>query len=114
MAYDLKLTERIRAAIAGRRNFTELKMFGGVAFMLRGNLCVAIWKDPLILRLGLEQAEEALREPFVRDFDITGKPMRGWVLVSAEGVADDDDLSVWLERAVQFVRKLPAKVKHPR
>ena len=84
-------------------------MFGGVGFLLNGNLLVEVWKDSLCVRLGPEQAEEALPEPHVKEFDITGRPMKGWVLVEPEGVEDDDQLSDWIQRAVKFAGKLPAK-----
>jgi len=65
-------------------------MFGGVGFMLHGNMCVGVRKTSLISRLGPEQAEVALKEPNIVDFDITGRPMKGWVLVEAEGVEADE------------------------
>ena len=108
MAFDESLAARIREALA-RKNVEEKKMFGGVGFLLNGNLLVGVWKDSLFVRLGPEQAEEALLEPHVREFDITGRPMKGWVLVEPEGVEDDDQLKDWIERAVKFVRTLPAK-----
>jgi hypothetical protein len=79
-------------------------MFGGIGFLLNGHICVGVWKDSLIARLGPEQGEEARREPHVKAFDITGK-----VLVTPEGVTDDSQLSGWVKRAVKFVGKLPAK-----
>jgi hypothetical protein len=84
-------------------------MFGGVGFLLNGNLLVGIWKDSLVVRLGPEDGEVALREPNVRVFDITGRPMKGWVLVDPEGVEDDPQLKGWIERAMKFVRTLPKK-----
>ena len=84
-------------------------MFGGIGFLLKGNMCVGVWKDSLIVRVGPEQYEDALRESFVSEFDITGRAMKGWVLVAEEGVEDDDQLQDWIECAVKFVRKLPAK-----
>jgi hypothetical protein len=72
-------------------------------------LLVGVWKDRLIARLGPDEGEAALREPHVRAFDITGKPMRNWIAVEPEGVEDDDQLQAWVERAVKFVRTLPKK-----
>ena len=69
----------------------------------------AFWKDSLIVRVGPEQYEDALRESFVSEFDITGRAMKGWVLVAEEGVEDDDQLQDWIQRAVKFTGKLPAK-----
>lgn len=84
-------------------------MFGGIGFLLNGNMLVGVWKDSLIVRLGPERGEEALLESHVREFDITGKPMKGWVMVEPEGVEDDDQLKEWIDRATRFVKTLPAK-----
>jgi TfoX/Sxy family transcriptional regulator of competence genes len=109
MAYNESLAARIRQRLARRKNVTEKKMFGGIGFLLGGNMCVAVWKDSLVARVGPAHYDAALREPFVGEFDITGRPMKGWVLVATEGVADDDDLQAWIHRAVTFVGKLPSK-----
>ena len=111
MAFSEALAERIRQGLARRKGIEEKRMFGGVGFLLNGNLLVGVWKDSLCVRLGPEQAEEALPEPHVKEFDITGRPMKGWVLVEAEGVQDDEQLSAWIRRAVKFVGALPAKEK---
>src|ERR1700736_6124167 len=99
MAFSEALAERIRQRLARRRNVEEKKMFGGVGFLLCGNMLVGVWKDSLIVRLGPEQAEEALLEPHVKKFDITGRPMKGWVLVAPEGFENDDRLGGWIEGA---------------
>ena len=109
MAFNEALAQRIRQGLTRRTNVVEKKMFGGVGFLLHGNLLVGVWKDSLIVRLGPEEGEEALKEPHVREFDITGRPMKGWVLVEPEGVEADDELSGWVQRAVKFVGKMPAK-----
>ncbi len=109
MAYSETLAERIRQRLARRKNIEGKKMFGGIGFLLKGNMCVGVWKDSLIARVGPEQYEEALREPFVGEFDITGRAMTGWVLVAPEGVEDDDHLQEWIGRSVKFVRKLLEK-----
>jgi TfoX/Sxy family transcriptional regulator of competence genes len=109
MAYSTALSERVRRALGARRGLTEKKMFGGLGFLLRGNLCVAVWQADLIARLGPEEAEAALAEPGVRPFDVTGRPMRGWVLVDAEVVDSDEALGRWIERALEFAARLPAK-----
>jgi hypothetical protein len=111
MAFDETLAARIRDALAHRRNIEEKKMFGCICFLLNGNALAGVWKDRLIARLGPDEGEAALREPLVRAFDITGKPMRNWVAVGPERVEDDDELNGWLERATKFVRTLPAKEK---
>ena len=85
-------------------------MFGGIGFLLNGNLLVAVRKDSLLVRLGPEQGKEALSEPHVSEFKITGRgTMKGWVVVSLEGVDADDQLKDWIQRAVRFVGTLPAK-----
>ena len=86
MAYSESLADRIRQTFARRRGIIEKKMFGGVGFLLHGNMCVGVWKTSLIARLGLDQAESALNEPYVEEFDITGRPMKGWVMVEADGI----------------------------
>ena len=111
MAFDESLAARIRQALARKKGVEEKKMFGGVGFLLHGNLLVGVWKESLVVRLGEEEGEEALREPHVKEFDITGRPMRNWVLVGPEGVQDDEQLAGWIQRAVKFVGALPAKEK---
>jgi TfoX/Sxy family transcriptional regulator of competence genes len=110
MAYDETLAERVRQRLARRKNVAEKKMFGGVGFLLNGNMLVGVWKDSLIVRLGPEQSDEALEEAHVSEFQITGwGTMKGWLVVSLEGVQSDDHLKCWIQRAVKFVGKLPAK-----
>src|SRR5262249_12334049 len=109
MAFSEPLAARIRGALARKKGVEEKKMFGGGGFLLHGNMLVGIWKDSLIVRLGPDEGEEALREQHVREFDITGRAMRGWVLVEPGGVEDDEQLSAWIRRAMRFVRTLPAK-----
>ena len=109
MAFNEELAERIRQALARKKGIEEKKMFGCICFFLNGNALVGVWKDGLIARLGPDEGEAALREPHVRAFDITGRPMRNWVAVEPEGVEDDDQLQAWVERAIKFVRTLPKK-----
>ncbi|WP_439629412.1 TfoX/Sxy family protein [Gemmata sp.] len=109
MAYDESLAARIRDALARTRGVEERTLFGCFCFFLDGNVLAGVWKDRLIARLGPDDGEAALREPHVRAFDITGRPMRNWVAVEPEGVEDDDQLKAWVERAATFVRTLPRK-----
>jgi TfoX/Sxy family transcriptional regulator of competence genes len=111
MAFDESLAARIRDALSRKRGIEEKKMFGGVGFLHHGNLLVGVWKDSLIVRLGPDNYDEALLEPHVREFDITGRAMKGWVLVERKGVEADDHLTDWIKRAARFVRTLPAKEK---
>lgn len=91
MAFDEALAERIRQRLARRKNVEEKKMFGGVGFLLNGNLLVGVRKDSLLVRLGPDEGDEALREPHVSEFKIRGRDtMKGWVVVGLEGVEDDD------------------------
>ena len=112
MSYSKSLVHRIRQAVAGRGETTEKKMFGGVAFLLRGNMLVGVWKNSLIARLGADQAETALLDPHVKAFDITGRPMKGWVMVEPEGIETDGQLQQWIELARTFVGELPEKNRH--
>src|SRR3954467_6136847 len=108
MAFDESLAARIRDALARNKGVEERKMFGCVCFLLDGNALAGVWKDRLIARLGPDEAELAMLESHVRQFDITGKPMRNWVAVEPAGV-ENDRLKAWIERAVKFVRTLPKK-----
>jgi hypothetical protein len=111
MAFSEALAERIRQALARKRGVEEKKMFGCICFFINGNALAGVWKDRLIARLGPDEGEAALREPHVRAFDITGRPMRNWVAVEPEGVEDDDQVRDWIQRAIQFVGKLPGRGK---
>src|SRR5437588_5174045 len=110
MAFSEALAERIRHALARRKGIEEKKMFGGVGFLLDGNLLVGVRKDSLLVRLGPDQNDEALKEAHVSEFKITGRgTMKGWVVVGLEGVQHDDQLKGWVQRAMRFVGKLPGK-----
>src|SRR5262249_21904220 len=110
MAFDEALAGRIRHLLARRKHVEEKRMFGGIGFLLNGNLLVGVRKDSLLVRLGPEQSDEGLKEAHVSEFEITGRgTMKGWVVVSLEGVQGDDQLKGWVQRAVKFVGKLPAK-----
>jgi hypothetical protein len=112
MAFDESLAARIRQALARKRGVEEKKMFGGVCFLLNGNMLVGVWKEFLIARLGPDQGDEALKEAHVSEFKITGRgTIRGRVVVGLEGVQNDDQLKGWIQWAVKFVGKLPAKEK---
>jgi len=109
MAFSESLADRVRQIFGRRRGQSEKKMFGGVGFLLNGNMCVGIWKTSLIVRVGPAAYASALAQPHVREFDITGRPMAGWVLVEAEGLDDEAALRGWIARALEFVGSLPAK-----
>jgi TfoX/Sxy family transcriptional regulator of competence genes len=109
MAYDEDLANRVREQLADEDALTEKAMFGGLAFMLRGNMAVGISGDELMVRLDKDEGDAALDEPHVRPFDMTGRPMRGWILVGAEGVSTDPQLERWVARGAAFARSLPPK-----
>ena len=109
MAYDETLAQRIREALAGREGLTEKKMFGGMAFMLRGNMCCGIVRDQLMVRVGPEGHQEALARPHARPMDFTGRPMKGMVYVGPEGTKSDAGLAAWLRLGVEFAATLPPK-----
>lgn len=109
MAYDEKLDGRIRAAVAGWGDVLSRKMFGGVCWLLDGKMVAGVWKEFLILRLGPEGAAFARELPHVRPFDITGPPMKGWVMVEPAGVRTAAQLKRWLGEARAFVETLPPK-----
>ncbi len=109
MAFDEAVAQRIRKLLARRKGLTEKKMFGGIAFMLHGNMCCGVLGDEIILRLGPDLYEHALRQPFTRKFDFTGRPMRGFVVVQPDGYEADHDLKRWIQMTAEFVKSLPAK-----
>jgi TfoX/Sxy family transcriptional regulator of competence genes len=109
MAYDERLADRVRAALTSRPRLTERKMFGGIAFMLSGNMATGVIRDDLIVRLDPEEGERALAEPHVRMFDLTGRPMTGFVLVGREATATEEGLNAWVARAAAFAESLPPK-----
>ncbi len=108
MAFSEELAGRSRHLLARRKHVEERKKLGGL--LLNGNLLVGVRKESLLVRLGPQQSDEALKEAHVSEFEIKGRgTMKGWVVVSLEGVQNDDQLKGWIERAVKFVGKLPAK-----
>jgi hypothetical protein len=109
MAFDDALAQRIRKRLGKRAGLTEKKMFGGIGFMLGGNMACGVHGKDVIVRLDPEETEKALREPHTRRFDLTGRPMKGWILVEPEGVATDAALGRWVGIAAKYAESLPAK-----
>jgi len=109
MAYSESLALRIRQVLGLRRGIVEKKLFGGIGFLLNGNMCVGIWKNSLIVRLDPNDSEAALKEPNVVPFDITGRPMKGWLMVEPDGIETDKQLADWIRRSEEFVSTLPRK-----
>jgi hypothetical protein len=109
MAYDEGTAERIRECLGAQTPYTEKKMFGGVAFMVRGNMCVGVAGESLMARVGPQQYRDMLARPHVREMDFTGKPMNGYVFVAPEGFAEDAELDFVVQRCLAFNASLPAK-----
>jgi TfoX/Sxy family transcriptional regulator of competence genes len=107
VAFDEELAERIRDVLGPRPELAEKKMFGGLAFLLQGNMCCGVLGDEMIVRVGPDQDADALAQPGARPFDITGRPMSGWILVTADAAASTDTLIEWVDRALAFVTTLP-------
>ena len=108
MAFDEVLADRVRERLQAAPGVSEKRMFGGIAFLTHGNMTVGVHGDELIARINPDDTDAALAEPGVRVFDITGRPMRGWILVAGEHL-DDDELDRWLTQAKAFVATLPPK-----
>ena len=114
MAYDEGLAARVDDVLRdhpalGGLDVVEKRMFGGVGYMVRGNMACGVNGEDVIVRVGPDAYDEALAAPHTRPFDMTGRPMRGWVVVTADGHARDEDLAAWVGRGVAFALTLPAK-----
>ena len=109
MAYSEELVERIRKAFGRTHGVTEKKMFGGVCFLVNGNMSCGVAKDELMVRVGPEAYEECLSQKHVREMDFTGKPLKGMVYVNSRGIRSDQDLKYWVDCGKKFARSLPKK-----
>lgn len=109
MAFSEPLADRIREVLAPRDAVTERKMFGGIAFMVGGNMAVGVIGEDLMVRLDPADAERALGEEHVRPMDFTGRPMKGMVYVAPEGTEADADLAEWVDAGADFAASLPPK-----
>lgn len=109
MAYDELLADRVREVLAPHDGTSERKMFGGIAFMFHGNMAVGIRGDELMVRVDKDHYDATLTEPHVGVMDFTGRPMRGFVVVAAEGIAEDADLAAWVDRGMDLAGSLPPK-----
>src|SRR3954471_12493369 len=113
MAYDETLADRIRDVLADTTGVTEQKMFGGLAFMVRGQMVCGVVRDDLMLRLGPDEATTALSRPHVRPMDFTGRPMKSMVYVEPAGT-EGEPLEDWVRAALPHADQLPPKTKKPR
>ena len=109
MPFDEDLALRIRAAFQGDEDVAEKRMFGGIAFMLRGNMCGGVTGSDLMVRVGPDGHADAIAQPHARAMDFTGRPMKGFVFVHADGIETPEELDHWIGRARRFVDSLPPK-----
>ncbi len=109
MAFDEKLAERIRRSLGRRKGVAEKRMFGGIAFLLNGNMCCGVHRTELIVRLAPEATDKALAGGHTRRFDLTGRPMQGWILVESAGLKTDAQLREWVAIAAKYAGSLPPK-----
>ena len=109
MAYNKEIEARVKKIVSKWKDTGDKKMFGGVCHLLNGNMFCGVYKDSLILRLGEENSKDALTLPSVHPFDITGRPMKGWVMVERGGFENHDKLRAWLNQAKEYVKTLPIK-----
>ena len=114
MAYDEGLAERIRGLLDERSDVSETRMFGGIAFMVRGHMAVGVVKDDLMVRVGAEAYDALVQELHARRMDFTGRPMKGFVYVASTGLETDIALQNWVAHGVRYAASLPGKGSSPR
>src|SRR5437773_11565986 len=107
MSYDESLASRVREILSSVAGFSEKKMFGGLCFLIHGNMCCGVLKNELVLRLDSERARETLGGPHTRPMDFTGRPMKGFVFIEGGGLRTDLQLRDWVSMALSFVQSLP-------
>lgn len=109
MAYDEALADRIQQVLTGQPGLEAKKMFGGVGYMVQGNMACGVHKDMLIVRVGPDAYEASLSYPHTRPFDMTGRAMKGWVMVEPDGFASHNELEQWVQAGLDFALTLPPK-----
>ncbi|MGD2078302.1 MAG: TfoX/Sxy family protein [Chloroflexota bacterium] len=109
MAYDERLARRIRELLTGQDGLVEKKMFGGVGFMLHGNMACGVIGDDVVVRVGPDAYGDLIMRPHTGPFDFTGRPMKGWLVVEPAGVASNEDLNRWVSLGTSFALSLPPK-----
>jgi TfoX/Sxy family transcriptional regulator of competence genes len=110
VAFDEHLAQRVRELLGARADLDERRMFGGIVFMIAGNMCCGVHGDDLIARLGRDEAEQLLAsEPGARPMDLSGRPMRAWLMIAPEATAEDADLERWVRRSEAFASSLPPR-----
>ena len=111
MAFDERLAQRVRETLGRARSITEQRMFGGLCFLVNGNMCCGVERDRLVVRVGPKQYEQALSKPHARPMDFTGRPLTGFVYVSAKGYRTAASLKAWVSYGLDFAKSLPSKNK---
>lgn len=109
MAYNETLAERVRSVLSSQRGVTEKKMFGGLTFLVNGNMCCGVMQDEMMVRVGPDAYDSALARPHASQMDFTGKSMRGMVTVSSDGFSGERELKVWVDLGRTFAASLPPK-----
>jgi len=109
MAYDEALADRVKALLKGKRSVTEKKMFGGLCFLVNGNMACGVEKKKLVVRVGPVDYEKCLKQKHVRKMDFTGKPLKGFIYVMPDGLRRTDSLNKWVDKGIQFAKALPKK-----
>lgn len=109
MAYNIELSNRIQSELSGTTGLVEKKMFGGVGFMVHGNMACGVNGDNLLVRVGIDHNDEALSRPFTKPFAISGKPMAGWIIVEPGGYESNEQFKRWVKQGLDYARTLPAK-----
>ncbi len=109
MAYDEGMAQRIREMLAERTDTFEMRMFGGIAFLVRGNMAAGVVKEDLMVRVGPDAYDDLVALPYARPMDFTRRPLKGFIYVAPEGVETDADLRRWIEHGVAYASSLPAK-----
>jgi TfoX N-terminal domain len=109
VAVDETLAARVRERVNRVPDWSEKRMFGGIAFLIDGNMAVGVSGHDLMVRVGPAADAEALSRPGARPFDMTGRPMAGWVLVGPEGYAEESAFAAWVDEGVAFAVSLPRK-----
>ena len=109
MPYDERLAERVTSILKRKRGITHKKMFGGLCYLVNGNMCCGVEKDRLVVRVGPDKYEEVLKRKHVRPMDFTGRPLKGFVYVTAPGLKRSDALKKWVDLGVEFAKSLPKK-----
>lgn len=109
MSYDETLADRVEALLKGKRSVTRKRMFGGLCFMVNGNMACGVEKNKLVVRVGPDNYEKILKQKYVRKMDFTGKPLKGFIYVMPDGLRRTDSLQKWIDKGIQFAKSLPKK-----